>query len=189
MSSYVNDELYSWLRDFATGSTTLGRSDATNLRSEVELLLFYEARLLDDGRYTDWLDLLTAEAVYWIPLDRFDDPAQCWSLAFDDRRRIEDRVAWLDTGKVHGQSPPSRTQRSLANIEAWPIDDQTCRARCALVCHEYRPDRHRQWSGTVDYRLERLPDAAGDDAPWQIAWKIVMLIDAEGPQENLTIIL
>ena len=189
MSSYVDDELYGRLRAFATESTALGPSDPGDLRADVELLLFYEARLLDDGRYADWLDLLTAEAVYWIPLDRFDDPAQSWSFAFDDRRRIEDRVAWLNTGKVHGQSPPSRTQRSLANIEAWPIDDQTCRARCAFACHEYRPDRHRQWSGAIDYRLERPPDRGDSNAAWQIAWKIVILIDAEGPQENLTIVL
>lgn len=97
-------------------------------------------------------------------------------------------MAWLGTGKVHGQSPPSRTQRSLAGVEVWPIDDETCRSRCAFICDEYRPDRHRRWSGTIDYRLVRQPTPTGP-GDWQIAWKIIILIDAEGPQENLTIIL
>ena len=189
MSSYVDDELYERLRAFAADSTRLGRSDFGNLRTEVEPLILHEARLLDDGRYREWLDLLTEEAIYWIPLSRFDDPATTWSIAFDDRRRIEDRVAWLGTGKVHGQSPPSRTQRSLASVEVWPIDDDTCRSRCAFICDEYRPDQHRHWTGTIDYRLVRQPTTPAGLGNWQIAWKIIVLIDAEGPQENLTIIL
>ena len=85
MSSYVDDELYERLRAFAADSTKLGRSDFGSLRTEVEPLILHEARLLDDGRYREWLDLLTEEAIYWIPLSRFDDPATTWSIAFDDR--------------------------------------------------------------------------------------------------------
>ena len=137
----------------------------------------------------EWLELLTEEAIYWIPLDRLDDPATMWSLVFDDRRRIEDRVAWLGTGKVHGQTPPSRIQRSVANIEAWQIDDATCRARCTFACSEYRPHRQRQWNGTTEYLLERRPAVSEDDPGWSIAWKLVVLLDASGPQENLTVLL
>ena len=189
MSSYVNDELYSQLRAFMRDSSGLGQSDSGSLRSDVELLLFQEARLLDDRRYADWLDLLTVESVYWIPLNPLDDPATSWALAFDDRRRIEDRIAWLGTEKVHGQIPVSQTQRSLANIEVWKINEKICRTRCTFICHEYRPDKHRHWSGRLDYRLERSPGPSTGGVNWQIAWKVVTLIDAEGPQENLTVIL
>ena len=75
MSSYVDDEPYERLRAFAADSTRLGRSDFGSHRTEVEPLILHEARLLDDGRYREWLDLYTDEAIYWIPLSRFDDPA------------------------------------------------------------------------------------------------------------------
>ena len=52
-----------------------------------------------------------------------------------------------------------------------------------------QPDQHRRWTGTIDYRLVRQTTTAAGPGNWRIAWKIIVLIDAEGPQENLTIIL
>ena len=63
------------------------------------------------------------------------------------------------------------------------------RSRCAFSCDEYRPDRHRRWTETIDYRLVRRTTTPAGLGTWQIAWKIIVLINAEGPQENLTIIL
>ena len=39
----------------------------------------------------------------------------------------------------------------------------------------------------MDYRLVRQPTPQTGLGNWQIAWKIIVLIDAEGPPENLTI--
>ena len=36
-------------------------------RPEAEDILYSEARLLDERRYDDWLAMLTADAVYWMP--------------------------------------------------------------------------------------------------------------------------
>ena len=36
-------------------------------RSEAEDILYAEARLLDERRHNEWLGMLTADAVYWMP--------------------------------------------------------------------------------------------------------------------------
>ena len=39
----------------------------TELRLEVEDFLYHEARLLDERRFHEWLDLFTEDVVYWMP--------------------------------------------------------------------------------------------------------------------------
>src|SRR5215510_2344325 len=51
-----------------------------------EEFLFHEARLLDTGRYEEWLALFTEDATYWLPLERNQkDPLETSSLVYDDR--------------------------------------------------------------------------------------------------------
>ena len=40
------------------------------LRLEIEDFLWTEAELLDEFRYEEWLDLLTDDLVYWMPIRR-----------------------------------------------------------------------------------------------------------------------
>jgi 3-phenylpropionate/cinnamic acid dioxygenase small subunit len=40
------------------------------LRLEVEDFLWHEADLLDDFQYEEWLDLLTDDLSYWMPIRR-----------------------------------------------------------------------------------------------------------------------
>ena len=40
------------------------------LRLEIEDFLWIEADLLDDFRYEEWLDLLTDDVIYWMPIRR-----------------------------------------------------------------------------------------------------------------------
>jgi 3-phenylpropionate/cinnamic acid dioxygenase small subunit len=185
--SPLDADTYRRVRSFVDTGRELGPSSGGPLLDEVRSLLHFEARLLDQGRLEDWLELYSQDAVYWIPIEPGDDPTTTWALAFDDRRRLEDRVAWLRTGRVHGQVPASRTSRSVATVEAWP-QGELCRARCALTCREFRVDRHREWAATVEYLLER-PGSGRPGTPWMIKWKVVQLIDGRGPQENLTIVL
>ena len=87
---------------------------------EIELFLFREARLLDEGKMEDWLELFSSECLYWIPITPGGgNPLKEVSTAFDDRRRLEDRIYRLRTGYAWSQIPASRTIRMLSNIEVW----------------------------------------------------------------------
>src|SRR5580693_5016760 len=75
-----------------------------------EQFLLHEARLLDDGKFDDWLALFTAEAWYWVPSEPDQaDPVETVSLIYDDRRLLETRVRRLASPRMYSQEPRSRT--------------------------------------------------------------------------------
>src|SRR5438105_1364582 len=78
-----------------------------------EQFLVHEARLLDEGKFDDWLALFTADAWYWVPSEPDQlDPQQTVSLIYDDRRLLETRVRRLASPRMYSQEPRSRTSRS-----------------------------------------------------------------------------
>ena len=85
-----------------------------------------------------------------------------------------DRIGLLETGWAHAQEPPSRTCRSLSNVEAWPLDDGDTLARCSTVVWEHRKDRLTPFASRNDYVLAALGDG------WAIRYKIVRLVDRSG---------
>ena len=149
----------------------------------VESALFHEARLLDARQYRAWLSRFTDDCIYWVPLDLEADPRQKVSFLLDDRRRIEDRIALLETGWVHAQDPPSRTCRAVSNVEAWSLDDGDTLARCSVVTWEYRRERLTPFVSRNDYVLAAL----GDD--WSIRFKIVGLVDSDGDVRKFSFVL
>ena len=178
----TGDRFYSDFADRAASSYECPPGDSA-LTAEIASLLHFEARLLDEKRYDEWLGLLTASCTYWIPINPDGgDPRTEWSLSLDDRRRIEDRIRWLGTGDVHGQRPPSRTRRLLTNIEGWPVASGERRARSNFVLFEHRLDRTRQFVGAYEHRL-RLSSGG-----WMIDAKRVMLIDSDAAQANVTFV-
>ncbi len=116
---------------------------ATSAASAVILL---EARLLDAGRFADWLELWSDEAVLWVPLSAPAHPGTDQSLLLDDRRRLVERVAWRLDESAWGQQPPSLTTRIIGGIEAWPTSTGII-ARSSLLIAEQRHGRHQQLAG------------------------------------------
>jgi 3-phenylpropionate/cinnamic acid dioxygenase small subunit len=105
---------------------------------EVEQFLYREARLLDERRFHEWLELFTEDVRYWMAGRRNRYPKSSKAIAMLDPNRyaVEDstedvelaildenkhtlsaRVARLDTGMAWAEDPPSRTRHLLANIE------------------------------------------------------------------------
>jgi 3-phenylpropionate/cinnamic acid dioxygenase small subunit len=111
-----------------------------DLIREVEQFLYREARLLDERRFHEWLDLFTDDVRYWmvtrsnlyprsskaiaiLSLGRnVDETADEDGLAVLDetKKTLEGRVARLETGMAWAEDPPSRTRHLIANIELAP---------------------------------------------------------------------
>jgi 3-phenylpropionate/cinnamic acid dioxygenase small subunit len=110
---------------------------------EVEQFLYREARLLDERRFHEWLELLTDDIRYWMGArsnrypkiskaiaildpERYveDDLTKEDELAIldEDRQTLGARVARLDTGMAWAEDPPSRTRHLITNIEVAPGD-------------------------------------------------------------------
>jgi 3-phenylpropionate/cinnamic acid dioxygenase small subunit len=152
--------------------------------AEVERFLVEEARLLDEGRYEEWLQLFTADCWYWVPLARDQgSPFDTISLMYDDRRLLETRVRRLGNPNMHAQLPASRTSRIVANVtieESEPAADAYV-VRSKLMMLEYRADNQRMFGGTCRHRLVRA------DGGFKIAWKRVDLINSEGVLDGLVV--
>ena len=144
-----------------------------------EQFLYYEAHLLDTQRYEEWLDLFTADATYWVPLEQGQkDPQQTSSLIYDDRTLLELRVKQFRHPRAHARAPLPRTVHQIGNVV---VDDLTVRSTLTVV--EFRNDKQRLWAGLTEHRLVRNGDG------FRIARKRIDLVDSEGELEGLTILL
>src|ERR1700704_2446246 len=79
--------------------------------------VYREARLADEARYSEWESLWDDDALYWVPMHPDDDPETRLSYVYDNRQRIKSRVAQLNTGVRHSQTPPSVMRRIISNLE------------------------------------------------------------------------
>lgn len=103
------------------------------LRGEIEAFLFFEARLLDERKYAQWLELIAEDIRYYIPnrftphsvpktndLDRareFDD--EDLPLSENNKLTLAVRAERLSQGLTFSETPPSRCDRIITNIEVY----------------------------------------------------------------------
>ena len=147
----------------------------------VEAFVVHEARLLDEARYADWLDLFTADAWYWVPSQPEQaSPLDTVSLIYDDRKLLETRVRRLVGARAHAQAPPSRTSRIIANTSLEPGGEFIV-ARSKFQMIEYRRDRQRLFGGTLRHGLV----ARGEG--FAIGWKRVDLVNCDSVMDGLSV--
>lgn len=181
----IDEERYRELASFAASRNLDRGPDNPSLRDAAERVLCHEARLLDDRQYRQWLARFAADALYWVPIDPDSDPRTEVSFMLDDRRRLEDRIALLETGWTHSQQPASNVCRQVSNVAAWPLGAGSAEVavRCSVVAWEYRRDCVTPFVSRNDYILR---DLEGD---WTIARKIVSLVNSHGDVRKFPFIL
>ena len=146
---------YDELSALLAGMDDRPRADP-DLSAAAAAALLHEARLLDAGRFEDWLAGWTDDAVLWVPLSVLAHPGSDQSLLLDDRRRLAERVKWRRDPSAWGQQPPSRTTRIVGGVEAWPAPGGVV-ARSTLLIDEHRHGRQQQLAGCQIHEL------VGDD--------------------------
>ena len=146
-----------------------------------EQFLLHEARLLDDGKFDDWLALFTADAWYWVPSEPDQaDPHNTVSLIYDDRRLLETRVRRLASPRMYSQEPRSRCSRMVGNVSIEDAEGRAATVRSKFLMIEYRREQQRLFTGTALHRLVQL------DGSIRIAWKRVDLINCDAPLDGIT---
>ena len=131
----------------------LARADTATLervilQQEVEQFLYKEARLLDERRLVEWLDLLAEELHYWMPMRRnikFVD----WDMEFTS---ADTEINWFDEGKdilagrirqintgVHWpEEPVSRFEHLITNVEVVDEVGGEIRVNSKFFCYQNR---------------------------------------------------
>lgn len=148
-------------------------------------LLHAEARLLDAERLTEWLKLFTEDCAYWLPADTtLSKPWRAVSWEFNDRRRLEERIERLGTGKAYSQSPPTRAAHLYSNIEVFKGPDwtgesgRTLHVLCNFLIQTNFAGHASSRAGWNGYILRK--EAAG----WRIVLKRISMYDADLAQDN-----
>lgn len=155
------------------------------LQREIEDFLHAEADLLDERRFEEWLDLLSDDVLYWVPMRKnvkFGEWDREMSRKGTDISWFEEgkttlrlRVKQLMTGTHWSEEPVSRTSRLLTNIriiEAFPSDEQPeeVRTKCRFLI--YRNKLEDESDFFIGRREDNLRKIGGR---WKIAKRTVLL--------------
>jgi benzoate/toluate 1,2-dioxygenase subunit beta len=151
---------------------------------QVEQFLFHEAQLMDEHRFDEWLALWDDDARYWVPTGRDDvNPDREISLIYDDRIRLELRIARLKSGFAHAQEPRSRMRRLLSNIVIEEGGQGEIVAASNFMLVELRRGKQDVFAGRSIHRLR--PREGG----FKMVSKKVLLVNNDEPIDNLTFLI
>ena len=107
------------------GELARERLNYLDLIREIEDFFYKEADLLDEREYDQWLDLLTEDIVYWMPMrknvsfaNRSKDITAEDDVAWfhDDKETLRKRVKQIQTGLHWADEPISRVAHVISNI-------------------------------------------------------------------------
>ncbi len=151
--------------------------------------VFYEARLLDEERFTEWLVLLADDVHYRMPMterrfrkDRGAPPAIGAGYIFDDNKaRLGLRVERLQSGLVWAEDPRNKVRRVISNVEIWQGPQANeAEVYSAATIHRSRMDgeERRFVAGRRDLWRET-------EAGWRLAMRDIQLDSAVVPDSNM----
>ena len=153
-------------------------------RHKVETFLYREARLMDEHAYDEWLALWTDDALYWVPCNEDDiDPERHVSIVYENRARLEDRIARLKSGAAYAQDPKTRLSRVISNVEIEGATDTEAIVRSTFNVTALRRGRMDIFAGRVTHKLRPEGDS------FKIAYKKVVLINNDIVIHNLTFLI
>lgn len=124
------------------------------LRDEVQRFLVHEAELLDESRLAEWLDVLTDDIVYQVPVrinreqtgESRVTGVRTDSFHLDENRdSLEMRVDRIATGFAWAEEPPSRLRHLVGNVRVAEVRDtdagQELDVRSNVLVYRSRGDR------------------------------------------------
>ena len=147
--------------------------------AEAAALLYREGLLLDRLDFDGWLDLYTADCLFWMPAWRDDgtqteDPERELSLIYyRGRRNLEDRVQRIRSGFSVASAVMPRVAHMIGNVLAEPVDETTVRVESSFIVHvhDVRTHRAHAYFGRYEHQLRR------EDGDWKISQKIIRLMN------------
>ncbi|MDF3311067.1 3-phenylpropionate/cinnamic acid dioxygenase subunit beta [Rhodococcus sp. T2V] len=169
------------------------RKTAIDLATRIEVQDFYsyEAELLDERCWEEWVDLFAAEAEYTAPirvtrkspapdiideLGHFDDTKASLVLR---AKRLRTDVAWAE-------DPPSHTRRLVTNVRVRPGEqDGTLAVRTNFLLYRSRGDL-----GQFDLIVgERQDILRREDESWLISKRRIIIDQSSMSTKNLGVFL
>ena len=159
------------------------------LEREVAEFFYREAELLDSNSLAEWLELLTEDISYEMPVritrerGQRDISSQTGHFS-EDRRSLELRVKRLGTDFVWAENPPSRTRRFISNIRV----ENTSSADEVKACSYFLLYRSRGSSIQADLISGQRQDLLRKlDGKWKLASRLIIVDQSVLGTRNLAI--
>ncbi len=159
----------------------------------VAQFLHREARLLDEGRHEEWLELLDETMVYEMPLtltrerveqNRVHDSGIGYFA--ENLASLRMRVDRLRTDYAWAEDPPTRTRHMLSNLEVSTCEEpDRFDVRCVFVVFASRGTR-TDWEQLVGHRRDQL---ARRGEEWRILRRTLFLDQAVLGANSISIFL
>ena len=127
------------------------------LSSELSAFVVHEARLLDESRLDEWLELFAPDGRYWVPAaPGQQDMTLAPSLALEDVFLLRLRIERLRHPQAHSQHPPSRALHLLQAPHCIGADARAWRMRTPFLYFEQRGADQLSVPGTATHDLVRI---------------------------------
>ena len=168
---------------------------ADELRHRIEDFLYFEAELLDDRKLREWLDLLTDDVRYWMPIrhnplerpeDLSDELAKPGDGYYfdDDRQSLRIRVERVYAKNAWAEMPPSRTRHFISNVRIKSDNGSELEVHSNFLVYRTRMETDQDiFVGTKRDILRRVNDS------FRIAKRTIILDQAVLNAKNISIFL
>jgi ethylbenzene dioxygenase subunit beta len=177
----------------ATETDTVLERVSPELTAAISEWLHDEAELLDEGRLVEWLELLTDDVRYQVPIrihKEITDGSRVTGVQDDafhldeDRVSLQMRVDRIETGFAWAEEPPSRLRHHLSNIRvrrpAGRDDEVVVRSNVLIYRGRWDRAEHDLMSAERHDVLRQV------DGAWRLARRRVILDSTTIPMLNLT---
>ena len=166
------------------------------LKEEVSEFLFAEAEMLDERNFEEWLDLLTDDIRYWMPMRRnvksnemereFTREGQDINWFDEGKETLDRRVRQIRTGVHWAEEPLSRIRHFITNVQllnATPSasDPAEVSTRCRFLVYRNRVETE------TDFLIGKREDILRKvNGAWKIAERKITLDQNVLLAKNLT---
>lgn len=158
---------------------------STPSKDQIIDFIYDEARILDEGRYSEWLDLWLPDGHYWMPLDyKQTDPHLVTSFLYEDIFMLKLRVERLNGARTFSQKPKSRCHHVIQRPFLDEIDERagTFVTNTSMHYVETRLDEQFLLALTATHDLQVV------DGKIRIANKRVDLLNSDAAFGNIQLL-
>ncbi|MPZ13847.1 MAG: 3-phenylpropionate/cinnamic acid dioxygenase subunit beta [Chloroflexi bacterium] len=163
------------------------------LEREIEQFLYHEAELLDERRFSEWIDLIADDVHYHMPIRRnvkFGEQARENSDAdseiswFDEgKATLAGRVRQINTGLHWAEEPPSRVCHVVSNVQILDVHGDEVKVKSRFLVYRNRlQDEVDLFVGKREDILRRDPITG-----WKVAKRTIVLDQNVLLAKNITV--
>lgn len=169
------------------------------LTQEVAEFLYCEADLLDERRFKEWLDLLTDDIVYFMPIRRNvkfgqheerENTRQGEGISWfdEDKWTLTKRVEQVLTGVHYAEEPLSRVCHVVTNVRLLRVEPSVEAPREVVVGSRFLVQQNRVEYEAYQFVGRRTDTLRREGAEWRIARREMVIGQNVLMAKNLSIL-